>query len=919
MQRVFVAEITAYNPRTDEQEILRMCSAGHGPVSFPDSDFQYIPCIASPPVYSYSLSENGVPGEISIDYGSLGLSFSADLRNLDWRGYDFDGYPCKLMWGEYGAPLSTYSAIPSGRVGALEVASYSVGSLAILGPDSDLKKEVLNASYGGSGASDGGADMKGLLKPFTVGKVENIEPLQIDPAYLVWQYHGYGPTADVLAVYENALTLGDALWIVDSYEELIGLTVEQLPPGTWAKAPAVGMYRLGAEPTGKHTADVIGAVDDNGYAITSFGAIACWMLRDIAGIPEAQIDYDSAAALDADFPHTWGDYLDAREKQDNQDEPTIAVGNYLREAANQLAAYLFPDRNNVWRFGRNTHDKEPITIQQGRTTWPVVTSITKPATTTRAYKVRVGGRRCFSVHSDSEISSALKDAIEEVAVGIGKAVEDISDDVNDLRGNFRDLAREALDADLIEFQDVNLSYGAELLKAQTALHNQNHIAIRTLSTRIDENGALVSEDLTNLTSRVEENERTVEAGFLEVNRTIASEVEAAVEQLETGIASFGDDVDAAFVEERRIRAEKDQANADATDAIELRVGDTEGRISTVERLVAEPNEATLEKIEELGVRITDETGQKIEAAKQEVTTAIVGPNGAATTQFTGINTRFGAVEGRLQEVESAVAGDDGAWVQRVSSLEARLDPTNAASYEQNVQLIADTNGLVRSSLTWKVVNEVNGVKVVGGIGVVGENGIINTAIETDALSVWTPNGKQQLFYLDGQGAVLNSLIANKLQVSQGQITNLLVDTLQVAGNAITANTIHTAGDTYCPANGTVDFLNTGFMTIGDGVDGSGIVSVTFTVDATAYYDASSFVELFVDTGSGYRSVNSAVLGISTDDGNSYWRIAGGLHTVVDGSQVRVLARINSGQHTPRSVARSFYVRNITMTLMGAKR
>lgn len=96
MRKVFLAEATAYDPVDKKLVTVRMCSRGHGHIAFPDHpDAQYIPCIITPPQQSVSLSENGIPGEIQVEYGNLGISFDRQLRNTHWRRYDFDGYPIK--------------------------------------------------------------------------------------------------------------------------------------------------------------------------------------------------------------------------------------------------------------------------------------------------------------------------------------------------------------------------------------------------------------------------------------------------------------------------------------------------------------------------------------------------------------------------------------------------------------------------------------------------------------------------------------------------------------------------------------------------------------------------------------------------------------------------------------------------------
>lgn len=923
MKRVFIAEVTAFDPKAKQTKVLRMCSPGHGPVVF-DTEHEYIPCLTRSPSRTMSLTDNGIPGQIEIDYGALEIRIGDDMRNADWIGYDFDGYPCKLMWGEYGAPLSSYKAIPSGRVGSLSVSSgRTVAQLPLLGPEADLKKEVLKSVYLGTGAQEG--TEKNKLKPFTVGPVMNIQPPMIDSVYLVFQYHGYGPTEDVVAVYENALTLGPAKYTVSSYEELIGLTAEQLPPGTWAKAPAVGMYRLGGEAIGLLTADVIGAMSNN-RSLTSFGEIAVWMLHEFAGVPMDKIDVDSAEDIDLAFPHTWGNYIDSQDKPEDEDEPAISVGDFLREAASHLSAYFYPDKNDIWRFGRNVSTKTPVMLQQGRTTAPVVIDIAMPATKTRAHKVRIGGDRCVVTHSDDEISSALKDAVEEAVVGVGQKVDDVQDDLDDIRKNFRSLILPALVEPLADLEATKLAYAAVAMKAATALHKDNHVAITALGVRVDENGNLVAEQMTQLTSRIDNQDDVIEAGFLEIDRTIAGLDFASVEDITLAIARYGEDVDAAFVIERNLWVDADSALAENIEEFEARVGNAEGRISEVERILIEDDgdTALAERVTELGVKIDDETEAR-EAAISTVEQAIIDGDGVVASRVDTLSSRIdnvndpNSIMSIIQTIQQTEANNNGARAEETSSLQARLNPQNGASYEQNVQVIADINGTLSSQVTWKVQSEINGTKVVGGLGIINQNGYVDAAFAVDAFSVWTPDGKTPLLTLDGTALRVNNAIMNNAVINGAQITNATIDTLKVAGGAISANQGANGVDTFVAANGSADFLTTGFLTIGDGVYGSGSVEVDFTIDATTAYDASCKIQLWVDTGAGFVMVKEKTYGISTDSGNTYSRIGGSISDVVSGAQVRVLCRVISGAFIPRSVARAQYIRDISMSLMGMKR
>lgn len=820
MRQVFLAEITAYDPREDELVTLRMCSGGQGHVAFPEfPNDHYIPCIASAPSQTRTVTENGIPGQISIDYGSITIRFTPEHRNTHWRRYDFDGYACRLLYGEYGAPYSTYKQIPAGRVGSLDVQAVNLGELALLGPDVELKKDILTASYLGTGGAEGADGAKGILKPFAIGRCENIEALLIDPVNLIWQYHGYGPTKDVEAVYENALTLGSPKFIAATYEQLAGYTAEQLPPGTWAKAPAVGMFRFGGEPIGKVTADVVGALDGSSVP-TSVGAICAYMLRNFGGIAPALIDTTSASKMDREFPHTWGSYIDARSKPEGADEnePSYSVGDFVREATSHLAGYLFADALGVWHFGRNVSTKAPIVLRSGRSSKPAVIDITSPATSTRVHRVRVGGRRCFSVHSDSEISSALKDAVEgtlEVIGGVKQDVKEANDNANSIRQQLPDLVGPLLKEPINQISSLQLKYGAAQFNATMALHNQNLVAIRALGTRIDEDGNAVAEDILQLTTRVGD----AESGLLTLNKTVAGLDFATSETVEIQIANFGKGVTAAINEERRVRVEKDLAlaedvkqmgvritkevgdaktdyNGQFTDIRKLVVDSTAGTIkaedldridlkltkaigdetTTREVAISNAREAWIEgdrvvaqTVNELGSRVTREVNgvkTETEAAIRDGLKTVVDEAGAATEAVRNLSSSYNGLvgpNGVIQIIQETEAKNNSARAEETKNLQSKVDSMNYAGLEQSFKTYADKTDKIGAQYVLKAQTVQNGVITVAGMGLAIEDGVSAIAFNADSFRINTPGetGKQ-IFYGDADGIYMPNVRVDKL-------------------------------------------------------------------------------------------------------------------------------------------------------------
>jgi hypothetical protein len=798
---VFLAEVTAYDPVEKKLVEVRMCSRGHGKhIAFPEfPDDEYIPCITTPPQQTVTLNENGIPGQIQIEYGNLGISFSRQLRNTHWRRYDFDGYPCRLLYGDVGAPYSTYELVPGSKLGSLDNPTVDTGSFAIRGPEVDLTRDILTESYGGTGGADGREDRKNTLKPFAIGQFENWEAVLVDPVNLIYQYHGYGPTGDVTAVYENALTLGPSRLSVRTYEELVALTAEQLPPGSWAKAPAVGMFRLGAEPYGKLTLDGIGALD-GAVAPMGVASICAFMLRRFADVPADKIDMVSVADLEREFPHTWGNVIDAQTKPDDtqDDQISYSVGDFVREAMAHVAGYVFATPDGVWHFGRNVSTKDPIVLRQSRASKPVVTSISSPATSTRVQRVRVGGRRCFSTHTDSEISDALKQVQEEIANGlvpVKEAVEEVKQNVDDIRQFLPDLVTPLLREPIAKVSALQLKYGAGQIKAAFALHDQALVAVREIGTRVDENGNKVAEEMLQLTSRVTEAEAKVagididgpiEAGLAEIRRTIANTEYALSEEINLKIANYGDGVSAWQNEEVRVRAERDSALAEDIDQLGARITtevggvrtDLEGAFNDLRELVldGESNTALALRIDEMGVRITTEIGDETKAREAAIQTiektqaddrkAAAERSDTISSQVTDITKDGGpisVINGIIQTMQKTQADNNGARAEETRTLQARLDNFNGASLEQSFNAYANKVDGIGAQYTLKVQTDQNGQKFIAGMGIAIEDGVSAIAFTTDSFRISTPGANpQQVFYADADGVYMPNVRVGKI-------------------------------------------------------------------------------------------------------------------------------------------------------------
>lgn len=398
----FLAEITPFNTEANATVTVRMSFAGKQTSFVTGSAHEWLPLLTKVPEVSYVLQDVSGFGGFNTGYGNIGLRLPAGLFLPNGspasalKDYDFDGAMCKIWMGDPSADFSTFTQIMEGRCGPLTMSDNRVSASVIFrGPAGDLDKDLLSASYAGTGGAEGPVALKGVLKPWCSGVAKNVTPILINNLNWTYQYHGYGETGGITNIFENAISLGAPTTTVTTYAALAALTLAE---GTWAAAPAVGMFRLGSEPTGDITADVTGAKNGAATPIKT-GAICAHMMNAQAGINTIKLT--SATALDTAWAHDVGYYMT------NQ----VKVWDAVSELVEDVNGYMIPDGSANWVFGRNTNAKTPTAVNLLREAEPLLRpDVELRDSPTRAWKVRVGGDRNWTPNSG--VSDLLKEALE---------------------------------------------------------------------------------------------------------------------------------------------------------------------------------------------------------------------------------------------------------------------------------------------------------------------------------------------------------------------------------------------------------------------------------------------------------------------------------------------------------------------------
>lgn len=232
--------------------------------------------------------------------------------------------------------LSGFGYLFSGYISS---ASWNRQQVSFLLEDATdkLNQPVQKDLYTGNGGVDGPEAMRDTSKPVCFGSPFNIEPVLIDPANLVYQFHA-GEAREVVQVRDkaNPLTLHT---IVSTYEEMMAfqapsddVETPDFPLGTYLACPKQGCFRLAGQPAGRITADVRGAggadslreafsdgtlfTDGTGWRNASLklhsrtgGAVIARLLNEYANLSESEVNLSQISQASTEKPYSVGLYL----------------------------------------------------------------------------------------------------------------------------------------------------------------------------------------------------------------------------------------------------------------------------------------------------------------------------------------------------------------------------------------------------------------------------------------------------------------------------------------------------------------------------------------------------------------------------------------------------------------------------------
>lgn len=380
----------------------------------------------------------------------------------------------------------------------------------------------------------------------------------------------------------------------------------------------------------------------------------------------------------------------------------------------------------------------------------------------------------------------------------------------------------------------------------------------------------------------------------------------------------GTALQAAITSERTARVSADNALTLRIDQQASKIDGNEANFNDKIQTLVDADSAMTQRITSQQAQWESFTNGKVTAIDQSIRVVIADGDTALSQRIDNLSAQVGDTSGwsaAIQEERTARVDADGALGRRIDAITVTDYSGRIATIEQNMSITSNQVNGMRSAYTLRIDD--NGH--ISGFGLISDNGRSEFAVSADRFLIAAPGYAEPVFEVVSGQVRMRQAIIDRLTVDQGQIRNLQVDTLQIRGGAVTIKHVLTAGDTYVGANTAVNVFETGWLAIGDGVFGTATVDVEFTLDGTLAYDTACRFFLFVDTGGGFYQAKSKTLGVSTNSGNTYFRMDGSLSHIVDGSAVRVALRANPAAWLPNSVARNVWVRDIGITIDGAKR
>jgi hypothetical protein len=407
---VILAEFQPWDPVAGAAVTVRACSIDHPQVTALNG-VTWWPAISSAPKRTLDLFDGEFGGRISAGIGDIELALAAfsNAARFAWGER-----PVKLWRGVFGAAWGDYTLIFEGLTRPPR-ASNGRMRIGLRVDDRWLDRSLL-ATYAGTGATEGPADLKGQPKPLALGAPQFVEGVIINRAANIVQLHGYGAINGIPTALSRLSRYSGSAGNDANYAALAAATIA---PGAWRTCLADGLVRFGAPPGGVasflmqgDSGSALGWVRTPGQVIRRIALIA--------GATAGQIDTASLAALDTACPYNISLYL--REQTTARD-----VIQSIAASCNAAAGVSWLGRLFVTRAGIGS---PALTLAANGTALPPVAAVEMLESSAPFWRTALEAERTWRVHSAGEFELMnFGDLADSAAVLAAiQAAQDAADD-----------------------------------------------------------------------------------------------------------------------------------------------------------------------------------------------------------------------------------------------------------------------------------------------------------------------------------------------------------------------------------------------------------------------------------------------------------------------------------------------------------
>jgi hypothetical protein len=343
-------------------------------------------------------------------------------------------------------------------------------------------------------------------------------------------------------------------------------------------------------------------------------------------------------------------------------------------------------------------------------------------------------------------------------------------------------ADEAFVQSLNTMQAVLNGHGAAINEEKTVRATKDDAiasSVTTLQAKVDTNAAAITTEVTaraNADSALSTRIDTYAAKTDTNTAAIANEVTARTTKTDALASDISilytktGDNKAAIDTEKQARTDAVSAQASLITALSTRMGSAESAIQTEQTTRATADTAQAKSVTDLASRIDGDL-----AAIRTTQSTLATNDSARATQITNLTTTVGQNSTAIQNEITARTNADSSLSSQISASESRLNgqvATVQTNLQTNINSVDGRVTAIGALYTAKV--QVNGL--IGGFGVYNDGTTVEAGFDVDRFWIGRTSSEKVKPFIIDNGVVY---------IDKAKIRNADIDTLKIAGNAVT--------------------------------------------------------------------------------------------------------------------------------------